>query len=170
MASDTKQSPVERLPPRRDLLRALGLVVLVNVVGAVPAVLGGPDSEWFATLAKPAFYPPSATFGIVWTLLFTLLGIALFLVVRDGFDDRSVTLAVGLFVVQMALNVAWTPTFFAARSLTGGLVIIVALLVVLLPTTWAFARVDRRAAALLVPYLAWVAFAALLNYRFIVLN
>jgi tryptophan-rich sensory protein len=170
MASNTKRSPLERLPPAEDLLRALGLVVLVNVVGGVPAILGGPDTEWFAALAKPAFYPPGVTFGIVWTILFTLLGIALFLIVRDGLADRTVKVAVGLFVVQMALNVAWTPTFFAAQSLAGGLVVIVALFVVLLPTTWAFARVDRRAAALLVPYLAWVAFAALLNYRILVLN
>jgi tryptophan-rich sensory protein len=81
-----------------------------------------------------------------------------------------VRVALGLFALQMALNVAWTPTFFRFRSIAGGLAVIVALWLALVPTAWAFARVNRRAGALLVPYLAWVAFAALLNYRILALN
>jgi tryptophan-rich sensory protein len=78
--------------------------------------------------------------------------------------------ALAAFVGQMVLNVAWTPAFFAAENLLAGLVVIVALWPAVLGTIWAFNRVDRRAAALLVPYLAWVTFAALLNYRFLALN
>jgi tryptophan-rich sensory protein len=70
----------------------------------------------------------------------------------------------------MALNVAWTPAFFALENLELGLAVIVALWPLVAATLWAFARVDRRAAALVVPYLLWVTFAALLNYRFLVLN
>ncbi|ACV47323.1 MULTISPECIES: TspO/MBR family protein [Halomicrobium] len=155
---------------RRDLRWALASVVLVNVVGGVPAVLGGPESAWFEGLVEPAIYPPGWAFGVVWTVLFTLLGVAVFLVARVGLDERRVRVALGLFVLQFAFNVAWTPVFFALQRPLAALGVIVALAVLIVPTMWAFDRVDRRAAALLVPYLVWVLFAALLNYRFWVLN
>jgi len=159
-------------------------ILLVNLVGAVPAVLSGPGSPWFQSLAKPSIYPPPWLFGVVWTLLFTLIGVALALVWladgratdadgsasadRDGWTARRVALAA--FAGQMALNVAWTPAFFAAENLLAGLVVIVALWPAVGATIWAFDRVDRRAALLLVPYLAWVTFAAVLNYQFWALN
>lgn len=150
-----------RLPDGPDLLRAVGFVLLVNVVGGVPGILSSPDSAWFASLAKPWFYPPPAAFGIVWTALFTLLGIACWLVWRADASGRR--LALGLFAVQMAVNVAWTPTFFAFQAPLAALFVILALWGLVVATTVAFRRVDRRAAALLVPYLAWVTFAAVLN-------
>lgn len=159
---------------RRDLLALVGFVVLVNAVGAAPALLAGPDSAWFAGLRKPWFYPPPATFGVVWTLLFTLQAVALWLVWqrgRHGQADASATrTAVAAFVVQFACNVAWTPAFFGLQSPQLGLFVIGLLFVALVGTLVAFARVDRRAAALLVPYLLWVAFAAFLNYRIVQLN
>ncbi|MBX0323527.1 tryptophan-rich sensory protein [Halomicroarcula sp. F13] len=154
---------------RGDLPGALAAVVLVNVVGAAPAALGGPDTAWFQSLVKPAIYPPPWLFGVVWTTLFTLAGVALYLVWRAN-AGRSRTIALGLFVAQMALNVAWTPTFFLAQDLTLALGVVLALLALLLPTVVAFSRVSRRAGLLLVPYLLWVAFAAVLNYRFVVVN
>ncbi len=155
---------------RGDAVGAVLTAVLVNVVGAVPAVLGGPGSEWFESLTKPALYPPGWAFGVVWTLLFTLIGVALYLVYRRGLDDRGVRVAVGLFAVQMALNVAWTPTFFGLQEIAGALAVLAALWVVLVPTVWAFASVDRRSGALLVPYFLWVSFALLLNYQILQLN
>jgi tryptophan-rich sensory protein len=155
---------------RDDLVGAGTGIVLVNAVGAAPAVLGGPGSEWFDSLAKPALFPPTWVFGAVWTALFTLMGIALYLVYRRGVGTRPVRVAVALFAVQMAFNVAWTPTFFVLRDLAAALSVIGGLWVALLPTTWAFARVDRRAGALLVPYFLWVSFAFVLNYRFLALN
>ncbi len=145
---------------RRDALGALAAVVGVNLVGASPAIAFGSDTGW---IDRPAFYPPEWAFGVVWTVLFTLLGIALWLVVRDGVDSRPVRVAVGLFVVQMAVNVAWTPAFFGLRSPLAGLAVIVPLWFLVVMTIYAFDRVDRRAAALLVPYLAWVSFAVVLN-------
>ncbi|EJN59667.1 TspO/MBR family protein [Halogranum rubrum] len=161
----------QRVPTgRRDWAALVGFVVLVNVVGAVPAVLGGPNSAWFAALEKPWFYPPPATFGVVWTLLFTLMGVAVWLVWRRGTDRRPVRLALGLFVLQFVFNVAWTPVFFALESPGVAFWIIVALVVAVAGTIVAFARVDRRAAALLVPYLLWGCFAAVLNYTIVQLN
>ena len=156
------------LPDRTATLRALGFVVLVNVVGAAPALLTGPDSAWFRALEKPALYPPPAVFGVVWTIVFTLSGVALWLVWRSEADGRR--LAIGLFVLQMAVNVAWTPVFFALEALGTALVVIGLLVVLVAATIVAFDRVDRRAAALLVPYLLWVAFATVLNYRIWQLN
>lgn len=153
---------------KSDLPGLLTAVVLVNVVGSVPAVLGGPNSTWFQSLAKPGIYPPPWAFGVVWPLLFALLGVALYLVWRGDDADRS--LALGLFVAQMAANVAWTPTFFQAQDLTLALGVVLVLFVLAGATTVVFRRIDRRAGLLLVPYLLWVAFAAVLNYRFIAVN
>jgi len=153
---------------RDDLPGVLAAVVIVNLVGSAPAALGGPGSTWFQSLAKPAIYPPPWTFGVVWPLLFTLLGVALYLVWRE--DHPSRRLALGLFVTQMAFNVAWTPVFFRAQDLALALGVIGALLLLAVPTAVAFGRVDRRAGLLVVPYLLWVAFAAVLNYQFLALN
>lgn len=155
---------------RDDLPTVVAGVLLVNVVGAAPAVLAGPDSAWFRALEAPALYPPGWVFGVVWTALFTLLGVAVSLVWLSGPERRPVRLAVGLFALQMAVNVAWTPAFFAFENLLAGLVVIVSLWPLVVATTVAFVRVDRRAGLLLVPYLLWVTFAAVLNYRFLVVN
>ncbi len=158
------------VPDRRTVLVALAFVLGVNVLGAAPALFGGPGSAWFRALEKPAFYPPEWAFGVVWTLLFTLMGVALFLVVRRGVDSGPVRVAVALFAVQMAVNIAWTPTFFELRALGVALVVVAVLFVLVAATLVAFARVDRRAGALLVPYLLWVGFATVLNYRIWALN
>jgi len=153
---------------REDLVGVFVTVVLVNLVGGAPAALGGPGTEWFQSLTKPAIYPPPWLFGVVWTTLFSLLGVALYIVWQSAAPDRQLGLA--LFVVQMGCNVAWTPAFFGAQNLTLALGIIVALLVVAVPMAVAFWRIDRTAGLLVVPYLLWVGFAAVLNYQFIALN
>lgn len=155
---------------RWDAAWALGFALVVNVVGAVPAVLGGPDSAWFEGLAKPDLFPPTWTFAVVWTTLFTLMGLAVYLIAREGVDLRPVQVALGLFGLQMVFNVAWTPTFFALQQPLYALGILLALDVLILATIAAFARVERVAATLLVPYLAWALFATLLNYQFWALN
>jgi len=154
----------------KDLPELLASVILVNAVGAAPALLGGPESDWFRALEKPWFYPPGAAFGVVWTVLFTLLGVALYLVWREGTDDAAVRVALGLFALQFAFNVVWTPAFFLLQHLGLALAVIVVLFSLATATARAFARVDRRAGALLVPYLVWIAFAAALNYAILTLN
>jgi len=155
---------------RTDLPGLLVAVVLTNVVGAAPALLTATGAgSWYATLERPALAPPNWVFAPVWTALFVLLGTAIYLVLRDG-DGRERTVAAGLFVGQFVLNVSWTLVFFGGRSPAGGLAVIVALLVAILATVSAFYRVRPAAAALLVPYLAWVAFATYLNYAFWALN
>lgn len=145
-----ESSVIRAHPDGRDLLAVLGFVVAVNALGAAPALLAGPDSAWFAGLAKPSLYPPPATFGAAWTLLFTLQGAALWLVWRAP-AGRVRRVALAAFAVQFALNLAWTPVFFGLQAMLAALGVVLALLVVLLGTVGAFARVDRRAALLLVP-------------------
>ncbi|WP_121744337.1 TspO/MBR family protein [Natronorubrum halophilum] len=161
MVANHTRSP-GRLPDGGALVRLVGFVVLINVIGSLPGVFSSPDTAWFRSLEKPWFYPPEIAFPIVWTLLFTLLGVALWLVWRSDASGRR--LALGLFAVQMAFNVAWSPTFFTLEAPLAALGIILALWVLVVATIEAFRRVDRRAAALLVPYLAWVTFAAVLNF------
>lgn len=144
----------------RDLLVALAFVVGVNVLGSSPAFLFGSETGW---IDRPWFFPPEILFPIVWSLLFTLLGIALFLVVRRG-RGRDRWVAIAAFAVQFALNLAWTPAFFGLQRPDLGLAVIVPLWLAIVVTIVAFDRVDRFAAALLVPYLAWVSFATVLNY------
>ncbi|QLK24618.1 tryptophan-rich sensory protein [Natrinema zhouii] len=158
----------QRLPAGKPILTAVAFVLLVNLIGGLPGVFSSPDTPWFRALEKPWFYPPGIAFPVVWTLLFTLLGVALWLVWRSDADGRR--LALGLFVVQMLFNVAWTPAFFTLEAPLVALGIIGALWAFVAGTILAFRRVDRRAAALLVPYLAWVTFAAALNFELWRLN
>lgn len=146
-----------------DMPGVLVAVLLCEVAGTLPGVATAGDvAAWYPTLAKPAFTPPAWVFGPVWVVLFALLGVAAYLVVRDGAgEDRGV--AVRLFLGQFALNVSWTLAFFGARSVVGGLVVVLALWIAVVATVVAFDRVNRAAALLLLPYLAWVTFAAALN-------
>jgi tryptophan-rich sensory protein len=154
---------VER--PGREAVVALGFVLAVNALGALPSLFVGADTTWFE---RPAFFPPTIAFPIVWTLLFTLLGVALYLVWRADADSRTRRLAFGAFAVQFALNLLWTPAFFGLQRPDLGLIVIGLLWVAIVGTIAAFDRVDRRAALLVVPYLAWVSFAGILNYAIFV--
>jgi tryptophan-rich sensory protein len=155
---------------RRDLLGAAISALLVTVVGASGSVVTTPDSQWFQSLTLPWYYPPNWAFGLVWTLLFGLIGIAAYLIYRQGTERRPVRIALGLFGLQMVVNVAWSPVFFELQNPSLALGVIGLLWGLIVATLWAFSRVDRRAALLLVPYLAWVSFAALLTYSIWRLN
>lgn len=147
------------LPPRDDLLVTLAAVLGVNALGALPALFIGSDTAW---IDKPWFFPPEVAFPVVWTLLFTLLGVALARVWRAESSParRRALLA---FAGQFALNLLWTPVFFGLQAPVAGLVVILALWFAIVATMTAFDRVDGAAAALLIPYLGWVSFAAVLN-------
>ena len=164
-----------RLGPlaRERPLTSLGLAILaVEIVGASGAVFTAQGMDgWYAALAQPAIAPPSWVFAPVWTGLFALMGTALWLVWRQGpRAPAAVALGLGVVGVHMVANLAWSAVFFGLRAIGGALVVIGVLWLLIVATMGAFARVDRRASLLLVPYLAWVSFAALLNYGFWRLN
>lgn len=170
MASVSRKA-VATLPDRRPTLSLILSILVCQLVGASGIVVSGSGvSVWYPSLTKPAFTPPNWVFGPVWTFLFALLGIAAWLVWRRGLDRFPVKVALGLFAAQYVVQVAWSGVFFGLRNPFGGLVVIAVLWVGILATTIAFDRVDRRAALLCVPYLAWVSFAAVLNYELWRLN
>jgi tryptophan-rich sensory protein len=117
---------------------------------------------WYADLAKPAWTPPDWIFGPVWTLLYSMMAIAAWLVWRRT-GLAGAKLPLGLFAVQLVLNTLWSILFFGLRSPGGAMIEIVLLWAAILATLIAFWRRSRLAGGLLVPYLAWVSFAAVLN-------
>ena len=118
--------------------------------------------EWYAALNKPAWNPPGWIFGPVWTVLYAMMAVAAWLVwQRGGFAAQRRPL--GLFLAQLALNALWTPLFFGLRQPGLAFAEIILLWLAILATLLAFRPVSRAAAWLLVPYLAWVSFAAVLN-------
>lgn len=155
-------------PAFRNALVTVPLVVGLGILSG--AVAGSAEENaWFAALAKPALYPPGAVFGIAWTILYALMGIALARVIAAGRSPARGT-AVLLFVLQLALNLAWSSVFFRYHLLGASFLLILAILAAASLTTFAFARIDRAAGWLLVPYLAWLTFAAGLSLRIWQLN
>lgn len=163
----------EIVQPRRDTPSLLVLIVCLLVcfaAAALGSMLTLPQIPvWYEGLAKPSFSPPNWLFGPVWTVLYALMAIAMWRVyLRSRGPERR--RAVTVFAVQLALNVAWSAAFFASHSPAAGLVVIAALILAILATILVFARIDRLAALLLLPYIAWVSFATILNAAVWALN
>jgi translocator protein len=155
---------------RASLLRwSLFFVPLTVLLGFAAGKVAGPDTIWFANLVKPAIYPPPAAFGIVWTVLYIMIGFSLALVASAwGAAGRGIALIA--FAVHFVGNLAWTGVFFGMENITGGLAVLLYAVVTLLIVMVLFWRVRKAAALLLVPYLAWASFATVLNYQFLVEN
>jgi len=143
----------------KDVAALIGFVALCELAGGAGALFT--DARWYVALDRPSWAPPGWVFGPVWLTLYAMMGVAAWLVWRSRSADRRAALT--WFAVQLALNAAWTPVFFGARSLLGGLSVIVALLFAIVATVIAYRRVSRPATLLMLPYLAWVAFATALN-------
>ena len=142
-----------------------GLIVWLAAslaTGAIGALATRNAREFYAGLVKPEWAPPGWLFGPVWTVLYLLMGVAAWLVWRRaGWAGAGVALS--LFLAQLICNALWSWVFFAWRRGAWALADIVLLVVLIVATLVAFARVDRLAALLLVPYLAWVLFATALT-------
>jgi translocator protein len=133
---------------------------VVGALGSVPTARAIPS--WYRSLDKPSWNPPDRVFGPVWTMLYALMGLAL-VVVRWQAGDPYRSRAHAVFALQLALNLAWSFVFFGGRDVRGGLAVIAMLWLAIVATLAEFGRVNRAAAALLLPYLGWVSFAAILN-------
>ena len=149
------------MPPLR---RALAAVLPVALAAVSASLVTRPNiPTWYAGLAKPDFTPPNWLFPVAWTLLYGMMAYALWRILSGPSDQPGRRTAVAAFFVQLLLNALWSFAFFGAHSPPAGLAVIVALLAAILWTIAAFRRLDRIAAALLLPYLAWVAYATVLN-------
>jgi len=155
--------PPPRLGGARAAIALLGLLALCLGIGALGALVTRPAVEiWYPTLAKPAWTPPDAAFGPVWTALYLAMAVAAWRVlVRDGWREGRLPLFA--FAVQLALNAMWSWIFFGARAPCPAFVEILVLWPVVLATTTLFFARSRLAGWLMVPYLAWAAYAAALN-------
>ncbi len=147
----------------------LFLVPLIVLFGFTAGQFGSPQTIWFQNLTKPEIFPPTAAFGIVWGILYVIIGISLALVVSAwGAYGRG--LAIIVFALHFVGNLAWTPVFFGMQNIVGGLYVLGYTIVTLLAMTAVFWSIRRSAGLLLLPYLAWLIFASVLNYQFFVLN
>ena len=141
------------------------LVALLGSLVTMPSIEG-----WYATIQKPFFNPPSWIFAPVWTVLFLLMGISLYLIVRERLLSRESRVAVLFFGVQLGLNLLWPVLFFGLHSPFFAFIEILALWLFIFITAYNFWKISRLSAYLLVPYLVWVAFAAVLNFSIWILN
>ena len=147
-------------------LVALGAVAAVAVLGSL-ANQASIDS-WYTTLERPWFAPPNAVFGPVWTVLYVTIAAAGWLLWTSVGPARRTALV--LWAVQLGLNLGWSVTFFGLRSLVGGMVVIAALLASIIALMLVSGRLRPSVSWLLLPYAAWVTFAAVLNAGFLALN
>lgn len=151
------------LGPGRDLLALALFVGLCLGIGALGAsVTAASVSTWYPTLAKPSFNPPNAVFGPVWTALYVLMAVAAWRVWRKV-DRDTARGPLALFALQLAVNLGWSVAFFGLREIGLAVVVILVLDLLVLATALLFRRIDRWAALLLVPYLAWITFATVLT-------
>ena len=126
--------------------------------------------EWYVSLVKPSFVPPDWSFSVVWPLLYLLMGISLYMIWQKGLRSPGTKIAISVFAVQLFLNFLWSVLFFGLRSPLLGLVGIILLWISIVLSIVLFYRISKAAGLLLVPYLMWVSFAAVLNYSIFLLN
>ncbi|MBN1432774.1 MAG: tryptophan-rich sensory protein [Methanomicrobiaceae archaeon] len=149
-----------------------GSVLLCLITGGLGSFFTrtGPGTWYAEELIKPELTPPGYLFGIVWTILYILMGICLFLLLTKELNLKEVRIAVAFFFVQLALNLSWSYLFFGLENPVAGLICIILLWIFILATILASYKIDRYAAYLLVPYILWVTFATFLNWQIVVLN
>lgn len=134
--------------------------MLCNLAGAIGSVFTSPSiPTWYSTLIKPSFNPPSWLFAPVWISLYTIMGISLYLVLQKKNNRR----ALSFFSAQLILNALWSILFFGLQNPLLAFIEILILWLFIALTILEFRRLDRKAAHLLIPYLLWVTFAAILN-------
>ena len=158
-----------KLPNFAKLLLSVAVPFFIGLFGSF-FTTADTLNNWYAGLRKPPFNPPDWIFGPVWTMLYIMMGVAAFLVWRKGLEDKVVRIALACYIVQLTLNAIWTPLFFGLQSPLLGLIDIVLLINAIIVTIFAFFQISRPAAILLIPYLAWICFATVLNASLYFLN
>lgn len=153
---------------------AIKVIISLAVTFSAPLiasfVTAPAGSEWYANLNKPSFTPPGWIFGPVWTVLYILMAVSAGLVWHKGLAGPIVRMALAFYLLQLVLNGLWMPLFFGVRMPLLAFIDIVLLWAAIILTILAFARVSRYAAMLMLPYLAWTSFAAVLNFSLWYLN
>lgn len=152
--------------------KLLVLALLIpQAAGIIGSIFTTPNiPSWYAGLIKPSFNPPNFLFAPVWTTLFLLMGISLYLVWIKGLSKKNIRFAFTIFMFQLILNILWSLLFFGMRSPQSAFYEIVILWIFIAYTIYLFAKINIKSAVLLVPYILWVSFAAILNFTIWRLN
>ena len=141
-------------------------IILCLLIGFVSGSLTSTETSWFLSLEKPAFYPPGFLFGLIWTVLYVLMGISLYLMLMKTKEKPPYI----LFFSQLILNFFWTIIFFGLKNILFAIIEIIILWILILLTIISFWKYSRTASYLLVPYLLWVTFATVLTISIYVIN
>jgi translocator protein len=150
------------------LIICIAIPLIAGLIGSLFTTAAIPT--WYVSLNKPSFNPPNWIFGPVWTTLYILMGISLYLIVRKGLETPHVRQGVAIFAIQLVVNVVWSIVFFGMHAPVSALAVIFLLLALLIGTIVVFYRISHAAAWLLVPYVIWCCFATILNATIILLN
>lgn len=152
-------------------IKVMASVLAIELLGGLGGLVTSQSiSGWYTQLEKPAGTPPNWVFAPVWISLYAMIGVSFAIAWQRGFRERWARFGLILFVVQMALNLAWTPLFFGLHNLIAALAVIVLLWVAIVATAVAFSTQSRVAGYLLIPYLIWVTYATYLNVGYWILN
>jgi len=156
---------------RYDVIKLIISIVICEAAGIIGSLFTVSSiPTWYASLNRPDFAPPNWIFGPVWTTLYLLMGISLYLIWKHGWENKNVKIAVYVFGIQLILNVIWSVLFFGLQSPLLGMIGIVLLWIAIAVNIYFFYKVDRNSAYLLVPYIVWVSIASYLNYSILIMN
>ena len=155
----------------KDFIKLLLFVVGCELVG----ILGTPFTinaipTWYAGLNKPFFSPPNWIFGPVWAILYFLMGVSIYLILKNGWKKKEIKNAGMFFLAQLTLNFLWSPIFFGLKSPSLGFITIIMMWIFILMTMKKFYPLSKLAFYLLIPYFLWVSFATILNAAILILN
>lgn len=155
----------------KNIQKLIFAILICEGVGLLGSIATFPSiPSWYVTLTKPSYTPPSWLFGPVWTILFVLMGVSLYLVWKRGLKKTQNKNAVSIFGLQLFLNLLWSVLFFGTHSPFLALIEILVLWFAILWTIVVFRKIDKNTTWLLAPYLAWVSFASILNLFIVKLN
>jgi benzodiazapine receptor len=156
---------------KNELFRLILSILICQMAGIIGSIITASSvASWYPTLVKPSFTPPGSYIGLIWIVLFTLMGISLFLIWRMAPSNPKARIALYLFAAQFVVNVLWNVAFFGMRSPLSGLIVIGILWILILITMIKFWPINKTAALLLIPYIVWISIAAYLNYLLWMLN
>lgn len=156
---------------KSELFHLILSIVICQMAGIIGSIITASSmASWYPALVKPSFTPPGSYIGLIWIVLFTLMGVSLFQIWRETPGNPAAKIALYFFAAQLIVNVLWNVAFFGMRSLASGFIVIIVLWILILITIVKFWPINKTAALLLIPYIVWVSVAAYLNYLLWILN
>jgi translocator protein len=161
---------------KEKFLKLLGIIIVCQIFGSLGSIFTIPNiPTWYAGLTKPFFNPPNWLFAPAWTILFLLMGISLYIILESGVEKNNQKnglkkKAIIFFIIQFFFNFLWSLLFFGLKNPLLGFIGILILIVFIVLTIIYFYKINKTAAYLLIPYIAWVCFATILNFSILLLN